>query len=342
MPKENKTLPNLSKFRARATFISMEYPLHLLSPIRRESSNEKDSELPLKELGGALGMNIKNETVASSFARGQRRFDLYKRLYLSFSVIGYLLIGVPMFIFLAAVFALSGINYNNWALIPILMLFYMCYKLSNRIVSVLLDRYYADTLSFVTCLYLLANVAKQDALAQPQDRKQLLARIRGLRKYLILLPHQFATSSLPQTSLAPTQFRSMAEFTEEKENEIIAPCASTQLELFAELQAFSDVLLTANYGEFKYKSSALAETPTSSDSSTGALTGILKLIGTVLPLALLLFMYFFPAQFSFLGIENKVVALVSLAWLLLAIDANLKLGIVDRVSSLAKAFRDLA
>ena len=75
--------------------------------------------------------------------------------------------------------------------------------------------------------------------------------------------------------------------------------------------------------------------------SNGALAGIMKLLATLFPLVLLILMYFLPSQFEFLGIEKRVVALISLAWLLLAIDANLKLGVVDRVSSLAKAFKDL-
>jgi hypothetical protein len=350
MAKQNKTVPDLSRFHFTTFFISMEYPLHLLGPVKRDSRNEKDSELSFQELGSALGMDIQNETVKSSLERQQKRFNVYKRLYVGFSWLGYLLIlGTPAVILIVVVASLLNVGILTGSMVSKIILYaliflitYIAFKAANRIVSVLLDRYYADTLSFVTCLYLLANLTKKNSLAYPKDRKQLLVRIRALRKYLILLPHQFATTNLPPNSLASSQFRHMAEFTEDKENQIIAPSANSQHDLFVELKALLEILGSGNYGEFQYPASDTTNATPIPSKPNGMFGDILKLLGTVLPLFLLLLMYLYPNQFSFLGLENKVIALISLAWLLLAIDANLKLGVVDRVSSLAKAFKDLA
>ena len=52
-------------------------------------------------------------------------------------------------------------------------------------------------------------------------------------------------------------------------------------------------------------------------------------------------MAYFPSVVKIIGLENRVISLVALAWLLLAIDVNLKLGVVDRIVGIAKAFREL-
>lgn len=347
MQKKSTTIPDLSMYHFTRIFISLEYPLHLLSPLKRDDKDRKKSEFSLIELGGVLGMDIQDNAVKSAFNRQQSRLNTYKRLSIGFSSTVYVLIGVfisLIFICLVSFLGISDFISNNISIVLypyFIMSGYVGYKSANRMVSAVLDRHYADMLSFVTCLYLFANLARENVLAQSRDRKQLLARIRALRQYLILLPHQFSASDLPPSGLVLTQFRCMAEFTEDKENQIIVPCANSQNDLFVEFHALLEILLSMNYGEFRYKSPTEATLPPSKDSNR-VFIGVLKFLGSVFPLALLLLVYFFPEQIHFLGIDSKVIVLVSMAWLLLAIDANLKLGIVERVSSLAKVFKDLS
>jgi hypothetical protein len=120
---------------------------------------------------------------------------------------------------------------------------------------------------------------------------------------------------------AGRQFKRMEAFVEAKENQIIAPTAASQTEIFAELRSLVEILLTGR---------------------PPRLAGVLKFLGLITPVFLVLAVFFFPEQLSFLGIERNVISYISLAWLLLAIDASLKLGIVQGLSNLAKSIKDLS
>jgi hypothetical protein len=183
---------------------------------------------------------------------------------------------------------------------------------------------------------------KENALILPADRKQILTRIRTLKKYLVLLSYQYAGSNPPTNSWADRQFKLIKRFVEEKEWQITAPLTDTHSKILGELQSLVEILMTARYGDFKFKSTATAsnEEPVMNHLSH-IFRGVLKLLGIITPLLLLIGIYFFPEQFRTLGFDNKVVALVCLAWLLLAIDINLNLGIAERVGELVKAFREL-
>jgi hypothetical protein len=60
-----------------------------------------------------------------------------------------------------------------------------------------------------------------------------------------------------------------------------------------------------------------------------------------MPVGLILIMLFYPDITKSLGIENRVISLIALVWFFLAIDANLKLGVFDRIVTAAKAIREL-
>lgn len=341
---EAKALPDLSGYSFTSTFISMDQPMHLLSPVRQPGSKDGETSVPaLLELAAILGMSLGGEADLFSLKQHQERFAQYKFRYKALSFIGYLVIGVPLLLVYFFVLILFGLaEYNVLVWVPTLLLFYISYQISKRMVSIWFDRRYADTLSFVTCLYLLLNLAKEHALARTKDRRQVLARIRALRRYLSLMPYQFSVTDTSSNSWARAQFSGMETFIEEKENQIIAPFANAQIDLFMELRAFLEILLRGNYGDFKYASLFTAGQPVPVTPSRGILGGILRFLGSITPLILLLLLFFFPERLNFLGIENKVISYVSLAWLLLAIDANLKLGIVQGVSSLAKTIKELS
>jgi hypothetical protein len=335
-------LPDLSKYHLRTYFNPVGFPMHLISPV--EQSDAKgvlravDS---LFELINLVGVNIEDKDVKFALKQHQERYNKYKFRYGALSFAGYLLIGVPCLLSFFIALSLAHIEYNTFTFLPMLLLLYMVYQISKRLVSVWFDRRYADTLSFVTCLYLLSILARENALVDTKHRKQLLARMRSLRTYLGLLPYQFAVSE-SSNSWAHGQFRRMAEFIEERHDQIIAPLNNSQINLFTELRAFLEILLSGKYGEFKHTSSAETAASLPVTPSTGVLRGILRFLGTITPVFLLLWMFFFPEALRFLGVENKVISYISLAWLFLAIDANLKLGIVQGVASLAKAMKELS
>ena len=339
-------MPDFSIYEFTTVFIKIDFPMQLLSPARKKGYKSDKQSIPtLAELGAAMGLNTENKTIKETLKCHQDRFRSYQFLHQLLSFVVYLLIGSLIFLLVVllayVIIGDANTNFTILFLLPLLILFYIAIRISQRIVSAILDPRYADTLSFVSCLYLLANLAKNNPLVNFRDRKQLLSRIRALKKYILLIPNQYSVDEIPTDGWARKQFKRLAQFTEEKENQIIAPLANSQRDLFEEITQLLNILLSGNYGEFKYEAKASSEAAIPKNIFSVVTGGILKFLGTVIPIVLLVVMYFFPEQFKFLGIDNKIVSLVSLAWLLLAIDANLKLGIVDRIIGLAKAMKEL-
>ncbi len=350
MEKEKTDLP---AYRFRNIILVLEWltPLQLTNPLMRERrENEKNSIPSLKELGIIVGLDFENEFNTAALEEHQRRFKLYQQRNNWLTWILYLLIGAPalMVILRALIFAgLPAIGKGSIFSDVIFYIFlftsaYIAINAANRLASAWIDRDYAGTLAFVTCLYLLTHLTKTNLLAFTKDRQQLLIRMRGLKKYLALLPYEFAVLDSPAESWARLRFKYMAAFVDAKENQIIAPLANTQTEMIAEIQPLLNILLTGRYGEFTFESPAAASAAVSTtDAPVSIWNRILKFLGSVTPLFLLIAMFLYPDQFKILGLDNNTIGLISLAWLLLAIDANLKLGIVDRLGMLAKTFKDL-
>ena len=343
MTQEIITLPDLSQYHFRTYYNPMGFPMHLVSPVERTDAKGVLTAIDsLTELLSLVGVTLEDQDAAFALKQHEERYYRYKLRYFVLAVIAYLLFGCPMLLVYLGAVALLKIEFNYIAFLPLLLIAFISFKVGSRVVSIFFDRPYADTLSFVTCLYLLSNLAKQNALVRMKDREQLLARIRALRMYVGLLPYQYSIAERPVPNWAGGQFRGMAQFIEQKENEVIAPFKNSHTVLFMELRAFLEILLGETYGEFKIESLAGAEAPLPANTSTSLFRGLLKFAGTITPILLLLFFFFFPERLTSLGIENRVIIYISLAWLLLAIDANLKLGIIQGVVSLAKAIKELS
>jgi hypothetical protein len=345
MPEDIQGLPDLSSFYFKTNFISMTESMHLMSPVRQRLSAGGTSEAPsLKDLGAVLGMDLEDELVVQLIEQHEKRFRTYRLVHTLFSWLGYFLFAGIAFGLLAylAIFLLEIEAEPGFFLTSlVILLAYVSFKSASRVVSIVFDRYYADTLSFIAGLYLLANLARRNSLLRSGERGRILKRIRALRRYLNLLPYQFGLNDPEPHGWAGRQFRRMEAFVEAKENQIIAPTTNSQAEIFAELRTLVEILLTGRYGEFTYEGPS-GEEPVPAPGRPARFAGALKLLGFITPLFLVLAVFLFPEQLSFLGIERNVISYISLAWLLLAIDANLKLGIVQGLSNLAKTIKDLS
>lgn len=324
----------------------------LITPIWRLRTKEnRKIASSLTELTVLIGVNLENEQYAKATSAHQNRMRDYSVINVLIFIMLYLSIAILMlaFIVFTIIFMIhtnvhlpsyiSG-KYTSWITTAIfLLIFFILVRLAFRVTNTLLDRYYADSLAYTACLNLLIHLMKENSLMLNRERQHLLIRIRGLRRYLILLSYQYPTGDLGLKNWAHSQFQQMVSFILEKESQIIAPLADTQSKMIAELHSLLVILLTAQYGEFNY--TGAAETETSTLGQTDRRSWLLKSLGLVSPLLLLAANFFFKDQFQAIGFDNQVVALIGLAWFLLAIDANLNLGIVDRISGLAKAMREL-
>jgi hypothetical protein len=303
----------------------------------------------LTELTAFVGVDLENQQYAKAISTHQNRMRGYFAINGLISVTLYLFIGllVLAFIVFAVIFMSRGklpsniSKYTSWvSTVLFLFVLFAALRLAGRISSTILDRYYADSLAYSACLNLYIHLLKENSLMLTRDRQHLLIRIQSLRRYLILLSYQYPTSELGSKNWALSQFKQMEAFVREKESQIIAPQADTQAKMSAELFSLLTILLTAQYGEFKYTSVSEAE-EVASGQGIRTRGWLIRFLGHISPLILIAANYYFKDQFQAIGFDNQIVALVGLAWLLLALDAILNLGIVDRITGLAKAMSEL-
>jgi hypothetical protein len=212
--------------------------------------------------------------------------------------------------------------------------------IGRKISSTLLDRQFADTLAFTTSLHLFLQLSLDGGLLLSENRNRAIKRTRGLRRSLILLSYQFSSPGSRAVDWAQRYFKNLEYFAEDLERHMLIPKTETWPKLLENLYSFTRVLLTSRYGEFEVEEIAPLPEEKIETPSRRIAHSLLRILGLFTPLILFLGMVFYPNLFNF-GAYNGIVALVSLAWLLLAIDTSLNLGFVDRVSTLAKAIKEL-
>lgn len=351
MKKSSPPKIDLTGYRYSSMLPAIELtPIALINPIRRLGSKWNQIPNPtLSELTALVGIDLENEQYAKAINTHQNRMRFYfivnavlaAVLYFAIALLAIALIVLMVFFVNRGSIVWGNSKFLSWIY---LILFYVIiaisFRLAGRISSTILDRYYADSLAYSACLNLFIHLNKENSLMLTRERQHLLIRIRGLRRYLILLSYQYPTSELGPTNWARSQFKQMEMFVREKESQIIAPQVDTQSKMSAELYNLSKILLMAQYGEFRYESiSEMDEVAITQEIRTKG--WLIRFLGLISPLILLAVNYYFRESLQAIGFDNQIVALVGLAWLLLALDANLNLGIVERITSLAKAMREL-
>jgi uncharacterized membrane protein len=325
-------------------------PVALINPLKRSHTKWSRKIAPsLTELSALVGINLENEQYAKAISTHQNRMMFYFAINGLLASVVYLAIGAVLLFFVVFTFIIMSrgdippsLSRNTSWITTILFFFVFgtILQLAGRISSTILDRYYADSLAYLACLNLIVHLNKENSLMLTRERQHLLIRVRGLRRYIILLSYQYPTRELGSKNWAHSQFKQMETFIREKESQIIAPQADTQSKISTELYDFLKILLTAQYGDFKYQSVPESE-ETVQTQENQTRSWVIRFLGLISPIILIIVNYYFKEQLQAIGLDNQIVALVGLAWLLLALDANLNLGIVDRIASLAKAMREL-
>lgn len=186
-------------------------------------------------------------------------------------------------------------------------------------------------------IYLLVLLGKESDLSDPEVRRDILYRIRILRRNITLLSLTFSPVNVAWPTL---HFKQLENFVRERECWTIAPQAQTLNDLRRDFGQFVEMLITGQYGDFTWDSEAFQRITPAAVEKKPAEKAIRFLAG-ILPFLLLLILFLFPAQISAIGFDHNAVTLFLLAWLLLAIDSGLNLGLMERVVGLAKTFKDL-
>ena len=201
-------------------------------------------------------------------------------------------------------------------------------------------RYFPDTMSIETILYIIVELARCNSPLTPSQKKKLLGHITFLVKETHSLIYQYI---LDETTLdwATAYFQQIEYFLQDRKKWILAPRDSTLDNLQQDFYRLAIMYISGNLGEFEFE---IEVTPKNSKPNTNILNTLKDIprvaIGVLLPIVGLIIVYLrrdLVANF----LDVKVFALICVGWLLLAIDVLLKLGIVSNVVGIAKSIKAL-
>jgi len=280
----------------------------------------------------------------------RKNLSIHQRQYLKYF---YIVLIPAVFLALAIVVLLVAIFFPNFPLerwnmnvstaltwILFVSINITAFSIIFRVEQTIADKYFADSLAVVACLSLLQELLREDVLNYSSRRQKLTLRLNYLSRTLILLAYRFPSSSAETDQRIYHHFKNMERFVREREYWVVAPRTDTLVALRRDFLDLLRILISGQYGEFQ--SDSMESQETIKNPSGNKFTNLLmSFLGIVAPIAILYFLYTNPEKITSLGIDGNTVTLIAVAWVLLAIDAAFKLGIVDRISSLARTFRDL-
>lgn len=234
----------------------------------------------------------------------------------------------------------STIN-TSLVLFSVLALGLISLTITFRLSSLLIDRKYSRSICAVQCFYILFELKQKDVLLTTSKKEKLLRRVDYLAKKVLLIGLNYPGNDSATKVWAQNHFRKIEKYIREKEKWIIAPTSETIETLQNDFFDLAKTFLNANFGELALSDDI--DTPEIEQQSQFGKIGfaILRFIGIVLPIVLMISTALVPELYKSLGIENKTISMLAIAWLLLAIDNTLKLGVAERLVNLAKAFKEI-
>lgn len=295
------------------------------------------------EVGKAI--RVEPNIIEKEFESHKKRLKLYGFLSSASYFLLAFIMSVTLLIFVAYINsqlqsrALSLLISGSFNLISIITGSFSA-MLAAKIVAILLDKFFADSLILPSSLYLIIDLHQHDDLSNPDFRRNILERIRTLRRNIILLSRTFTDTNLGDNQEALWQLKNIELFVREREGWVIAPKRNTLEILRKDFNKLALVLINGHYGEFKPKSNK-KQKETTTPPSLSFTDKLVRGIATLFPYGILAILYFKPDFIKNTGLDINTAFLVAIAWILLTIDARLKLGLVDRIAGLAKTMKEL-
>jgi hypothetical protein len=329
------------------------------APIKlKETEKQNETRPPLEYLCDAIGFDSPSVVEVLSYHRG--RFKLYNIVR---SII-YFLFALPivessifgftwLFIILGSSMGKINVLSNSYltalikvalfALVYLILMLYLFVVIRTglKVASVLPRKHFADTICIFTVVYLVIELSRDDVLSHPEKRRALAARVSDLARNTLFLPLRFATRSEAEQIWLRAHFKHIERYIRERERWVAVPVETTLADLRQDFYNLARIYITSSYGEFAW-SAAPSTTESLSPTRTKRLVEVLpRMVGITLPIILMGLLISQHQRLEIVGIGTNIIALILIAWLLLAIDAILKLGIVASVVSLAKGIKEL-
>jgi hypothetical protein len=103
------------------------------------------------------------------------------------------------------------------------------------------------------------------------------------------------------------------------------------------------LFIKGNYGEFDSKMvGTIPKSAKTPNLPQEILKNLLRFTGAILPIVIFSLYLWRPNLIPFVVVDKNVVSFILIAWLMLSIDAFLKLGIVSGMTALLKSIKELA
>lgn len=277
----------------------------------------------------------------------EKEFEIHiERLRLYDSLTSFLFTSFSAFVVVLAVLLAAFLNITPLkSIIPIsfnvisIPLGLIAATLGIRVTNLLLDRQFGDSLLLLSSLYLVHHLHQSDDLSNPDFKRAILERIRILRRNVQLLSQTFTNTNSENNEETTRQLKNIENYIREREGWITVPKKNTLETLKKDFNKLAVILISGDYGEFKPRTKRkikdVVATPLTLTDK------LLQLIGIIFPYIVLLILYFKPEYIKSIGLDLTTIFLVAIGWILLTIDARLKLGFVERVTGLAKTMKEL-
>jgi len=213
---------------------------------------------------------------------------------------------------------------------------------TSRLILAFTDQHFAEMLCTAQLFHILVLLERDNVLKIPARKRELLTRLNYLANKVALLGYGFVQKHSLSKEWCYQHFKNIEAYIRERERWVVAPRENTLADLRQDFQNLAALFVSGQYGDFEWQNAPGQATAVREPTLSERLFSILlRILGLATPIALLAFMGFYPQQFDQFGLDRQIVSIVAVAWLLLAIDASLKLGVVERITDLARALRDL-
>lgn len=221
-----------------------------------------------------------------------------------------------------------------------LLFMFVVVRVAFRLGSALTNKNFAESLCVMIAVYIVVDLSRDDILTDPRKKKTFLTRLDDLARVTLLLSSRYSSRNETNQQWINSHFRQLRQYILERARWAVAPTESTLSDLRQDFYRLASMYLEGSYGTFSWN----AEPEPSQQSlpwKTRVFGSVPSFLGIIVPLVLMGLLLRKPAYLQSVGVSSNVIALILIAWLLLAVDSALKLGVVAGITNLAKEIKNL-
>jgi hypothetical protein len=287
----------------------------------------------------AKATGLYDETFRPNFRRYEKGY--YQFIFSLFAI--YVLLGLPLVVsvILGMVFLYQQFSINDSLyLFFTLLLLFSTISAVLRLAFIIPKRRFAEVLCVVGVLQLSAELSRDDVI--PNLKEDLLYRLNSLANNLILMGMNYSGSDEINKQWTYEFFNKMSRFVRGLERVVIAPDENSLEKLRQGIVRLGKILISGQYGSFDFQISEMEKIEQMPKSlSRQIFTMLGKVISFAIPASVLIFMFTSVDAFNQLNINRDSVFYIAVAWLLLALDDLIGIGIVEKFLNLVKVSKDL-